>query len=180
MELKKRSANTDALDDSAVDLLFKSAPLHDIGKVGIPDRILLKPGKLEPEGLEIMKKHSILGYDAIVHAEKTLGVGFLNTVKMIARSHHAKWDGTGYPDSLSGAAIPLPARIRAVTDVYDALISRRVYKEGMPPEKAAGIVQAGSGTYFDPDLVETFIVLEPKFRAIAARFVGTDKDFVRL
>lgn len=166
------------LTDANIDMLFKSAPLHDIGKVGIPDSILLKPGRFEPHEFEIMKRHTILGREAIEHAEKSLGieVDFLRTAKEIAMSHQEKWDGSGYPEALKGDAIPISARLMALADVYDALISRRVYKEGMPHEKAVAIIVDGRGSHFDPDIVDAYLVIQDEFRAIAARFVDTDSD----
>jgi len=166
------------LTDQTIDLLYKSAPLHDIGKVGIPDRILLKPGRFTPDEFEIMKTHTTLGRDAIVAAEKQLGmeVDFLHHAKDIAYYHQEKWDGSGYPEGLSGDAIPISARLMAVADVYDALISRRVYKEGMPHEKAVSIIREGRGSHFDPDMVDAFLELEDEFRAIAARYADTDDD----
>ncbi|MCF8159705.1 MAG: two-component system response regulator [Polaromonas sp.] len=166
------------LIDANIAMLFKSAPLHDIGKVGIPDSILLKPGRFEPEEFEIMKRHTILGREAIEHAEKSLGieVDFLRTAKEIAMSHQEKWDGSGYPEALRGDAIPISARLMALADVYDALISRRVYKEGMPHDKAAAIIVDGKGSHFDPDIVEAFLVVQKEFQAIAARFVDSDND----
>jgi putative two-component system response regulator len=158
--------------------LFKSAPLHDIGKVGIPDRILLKPGRFEPEEFEIMKSHTTLGRDAIQHAEDQLGikVDFLSCAKEIAYSHQEKWDGSGYPQGLAGDAIPLSARLMALADVYDALISRRVYKAGMPHEKAVGIIAEGRGKHFDPDITDAFLEIHDQFRAIAECFKDTDGD----
>ena len=166
------------LDDRTIDALFKSAPLHDIGKVGIPDRILLKPGRFEPEEFEIMKTHTTLGRDAILHAERQLGmeVPFLKHAKDIAYSHQEKWDGSGYPEGLAGEAIPLSARLMAVADVYDALISRRVYKAAMPHEKAVAIIREGRGSHFDPDIVDAFLAIQDRFREIASRFVDTDHD----
>ncbi|GAA5184026.1 two-component system response regulator [Niveibacterium umoris] len=166
------------LDDHTVEMLFKSAPLHDIGKVGIPDRILLKPGRFEPEEFEIMKTHPALGRDAILHAERQLGmeVPFLAHAKDIAYGHQEKWDGSGYPQGLSGDAIPLSARLMAVADVYDALISRRVYKPAMPHDKAVQIIADGSGTHFDPDIVEAFLQLQERFNEIAQRFSDSDAD----
>jgi putative two-component system response regulator len=176
--LCKSSRFAAVLTGDYIQTLFKSAPLHDIGKVGIPDRILLKPGRLDPEEFEIMKTHTTLGRDAIEHAEKRLGmhVEFLSMAKDIALSHQEKWDGSGYPQGLSGEAIPLSARLMAVADVYDALISRRVYKEALPHEKAAAIIQAGRGNHFDPDIVDAFMALQEDFKAIAARFADTDSD----
>jgi putative two-component system response regulator len=164
------------LSDATIRMLFKSAPLHDIGKVGIPDCILMKPGRFEPHEFEIMKAHTTLGRDAIAHAEKQLGmqVEFLSMAKEIALSHQEKWDGSGYPDGLAGDAIPLSARLMAIADVYDALISRRVYKEGMPHEKAVSIIAEGRGSHFDPDIADAFIELQEEFRAIALRFADTE------
>ncbi|NRR32411.1 two-component system response regulator [Oxalobacteraceae bacterium] len=166
------------LTDKTIELLFKSAPLHDIGKVGIPDRILLKPGRFEPHEMEIMKTHTTLGRDAIVSAERELGieVDFLRYAKEIAYGHQEKWDGSGYPLGLSGDDIPVSARLMAVADVYDALISRRVYKEGMSHEAAVAIIVAGRGQHFDPDMVDAFLALQPEIIAIAARFADSDHD----
>ena len=169
------------LSERNITMLFKSAPLHDIGKVGIPDRILLKPGRFEPEEFEIMKTHTTLGRAAIEHAEKSLGtnVDFLAMAKEIAQSHQEKWDGSGYPEGLSGDGIPISARLMALADVYDALISRRVYKEGMPHEKAVDIIRAGKSSHFDPDVVDAFIELQDDFRAIAARYADSDGDMAQ-
>lgn len=169
------------LSENYINMLFKSAPLHDIGKVGIPDRILLKPGRFEPEEFEIMKTHTTLGRDAIEHAERQLGmtVEFLSMAKEIALSHQEKWDGSGYPQGLAGENIPLSARLMAVADVYDALISRRVYKEGMPHEKAVAIIQDGRGNHFDPDIADAFVALQNEFRDIAIRFADSDQDMAR-
>jgi len=176
--LKEHPRFSAVLTDSYIKLLFKSAPLHDIGKVGIPDRILLKPGRFEPHEFEIMKTHTTLGRAAIEHAERSLGtpMAFLSIAKEIAYSHQEKWDGSGYPEGLAGEAIPVSARLMAVADVYDALISRRVYKEGMPHEKAVQMIVEGKGKHFDPDMVDAFIGLQEEFRAIAARFHDTDHD----
>ncbi|HWQ09825.1 MAG TPA: two-component system response regulator [Holophaga sp.] len=169
------------LDEARIGLLYKSAPLHDIGKVGIPDRILLKPGRLEPSEFEIMKRHPILGREAIEHAEQSLGmpVEFLALAKEIALSHHEKWDGTGYPEGLSGDDIPISARLMAVADVYDALISRRIYKEGISHDAAFQILVEGAGTHFDPDVVQAFTVLSHEFRTIAERFSDGEANMDR-
>jgi len=166
------------LTDRNIELLFKSAPLHDIGKVGIPDRILLKPGAFEPHEFEIMKTHTTLGRDAIEHAERALGteVEFLSTAKEIALSHQEKWDGSGYPQGIGGDDIPISARLMAVADVYDALISRRVYKAGMPHEKAVQIIAEGRGKHFDPDMVDAFLAVQDDFLAIALRYADSDHD----
>jgi len=166
------------LTDNVIELLFKSAPLHDIGKVGIPDRILLKPGPFEPYEMEIMKTHTTLGRDAIIAAERELGVevDFLKYAKEIAYGHQEKWDGSGYPQGLAGEAIPVSARLMAVADVYDALISRRVYKEGMSHEAAVAIIVKGRGQHFDPDMVDAFLAIEQQFIDIAARYADSEVD----
>jgi putative two-component system response regulator len=160
------------LTEHYIRLLFKSAPLHDIGKVGIPDHILLKPGKLTPEEFEIMKTHTTVGYEAIVRAEKSHGatVDFLQPAKEIALYHQEKWDGSGYPEGLAGQAIPLSARLMALADVYDALISKRVYKNAMSHDEAMAIIRQGRGTHFDPDVYDAFCEVEADFRKIAAEF----------
>ncbi|MGE5503800.1 MAG: two-component system response regulator [Actinomycetota bacterium] len=180
-KLKDHPRFAASLDDATIDMLFKSAPLHDIGKVGIPDRILLKPGRFEPHEFEIMKTHTTLGRDAIEHAEKSLGtpVAFLSMAKEIAFGHQEKWDGSGYPQGIGGDDIPVSARLMAVADVYDALISRRVYKDGMPHAKAVQIIKEGAGSHFDPDIVEAFLALADEFQAIAARFADSDSDMAR-
>lgn len=161
-----------------IELLYKSAPLHDIGKVGIPDRILLKPGRFEPDEMEIMKTHTTLGRDAIEYAENLLGckLDFFSIAKEIAYSHQEKWDGTGYPQGLVGEAIPISARLMALADVYDAVISRRVYKNGMSHEKAVEIILAGKGRHFDPDVVDAFLAIDREFQDIAERFADSDLD----
>jgi len=148
-----------ALDARTVDLLTKSAPLHDIGKVGIPDSILQKPGPLTAEEWTIMKTHSRLGSEAIERAEADVEqpIEFLALAKEIAHWHHEKWDGSGYPDGLKGEAIPISARLMAVADVFDALISPRVYKPAMSYEKAREIITDSRGSHFDPDIVAAFL-----------------------
>ena len=163
------------LTERNIEMLFKSAPLHDIGKVGIPDRILLKPGKLTADEFESMKTHTTLGRDAIDHAEGMLGmpVDFLNMAKEIALSHQEKWDGSGYPEGLTGDDIPISARLMAVADVYDALISRRVYKEPMPHEQAVEIIRQGSAHHFDPEVVDAFLQASETFRQIAMQYADS-------
>lgn len=160
------------LAGAQLDILFKSAPLHDIGKVGIPDNILLKPARLDPAEFEIMKNHAILGHDAIENAERQLGitVDFLACAKEIALNHHEKWDGSGYPRGLAGAAIPISARLMAVADVYDALTTRRVYKDAMSHDEAVTIILDGRGRHFDPDVVDAFAAISEQFRDIGARY----------
>ncbi len=168
----------DYLNDSTMDLLFRSAPLHDIGKVGIPDRILLKPGRFDADEFEIMKTHTTLGRDAIQAAENALGlkVDFLALAKEIAYSHQEKWDGSGYPEGLRGEAIPISARLMAVADVYDALISRRIYKPSMPHAQAVATIVSGKGTHFDPDMVDAFVEIQAEFQAIAELYTDSDAN----
>lgn len=160
------------LTPSQVEVLYKSAPLHDIGKVGIPDAILLKPGRLTAEEFEVMKTHTTLGHAALRAASERLGgdQSFLDCAAEIALSHQEKWDGSGYPAGLRGDAIPIAARLMAVADVYDALISRRVYKPAMSHDEARRIVLEGRGRHFDPDVVDAFAAIAGEFAAIAARF----------
>lgn len=160
------------LTDRMIDLLYKSAPLHDIGKIGIPDAILLKPGKLTVDEFEIMKTHTTLGRRAIEEAERRLGmrVAFLTVAKEIAYSHQEKWDGSGYPEGLRGDAIPVSARLMALADVYDALISRRVYKPAFSHEQACAALVKGRGTHFDPDIVDAFMEIAADFWRISQQY----------
>ena len=164
----------DFLGGETVELLFKSTPLHDIGKVGVPDAILLKPDKLDHDEFEIMKTHCELGLQALVRAEDVFDLqerpSFLSHAKDIAFSHHEKWDGSGYPQGLAGGDIPVSGRLMAVADVYDALISKRVYKPAFPHEKAVEIIQQGRGRHFDPDMVDAFLEIQDQFDAIAQEF----------
>jgi len=164
------------LNDLYIKVLARSAPLHDIGKVGIPDAILRKPGKLTADEWEIMKTHAKFGSDAIEMAERdAVGpVEFLTLAKEIAHWHHEKWDGSGYPDGLAGDAIPVSARIMALADVFDALISRRVYKEPMSFDEIRKIFIAGRGQHFDPDMVDAFFANFNDFCAIADQYRDPD------
>jgi putative two-component system response regulator len=160
------------LSDENIELLYRSAPLHDIGKVGIPDRILQKPGLLDREEFEVMKLHAVYGRDTIMLVEKHIGGtnGFLMFAREIAHSHQEKWDGSGYPDRLAGEQIPLSARLMAVADVYDALISRRVYKPAFTHQQALDVMRKGRGTHFDPDVLDAFFEIEDRFAAIAEAY----------
>lgn len=167
--LSRHDAERYPLDDATIDLLFKSAPLHDVGKVGIPDAILLKPGKLTDEEFAIMKRHPQIGADALASAEAQLGSNsFLRLAREISLTHHEKWDGSGYPAGLAGELIPLSGRLMAVADVYDALISKRVYKPAFTHEEAKAIIVQGRGSHFDPGMVDAFLACEGAFRQIAA------------
>jgi PAS domain S-box-containing protein len=155
------------IDEGFTDSLFKSSPLHDVGKVGIPDSILLKPGKLTREEYEIMKTHTIIGGDALKTAESKLpGRSFLTLGREIAYHHHEKFDGTGYPFGLSGESIPLSARIVAFADAYDALTSKRVYKDVVEPEESKRRLLTDRGKHFDPDVVDAFLLRENQFLQI--------------
>jgi putative two-component system response regulator len=160
------------LNDKTVDLLYKSAPLHDIGKIGVPDGILLKPGRLTAEERKTMERHPVIGRDAIRNAEERLGheLDFLVYAKEIIYCHHEKWDGTGYPGRIAGDAIPVSARLMALADVYDALVSRRIYKSAFSHAEARQIILAGSGSHFDQDVVTAFLEKEQEFIEISRRF----------
>jgi putative two-component system response regulator len=178
VELRHHPRFEGELDDHAIELLFKSAPLHDIGKIGVPDHILRKPGRLSDDEYRDMKLHTLYGYDAIVATEAVLvaagasaaAISFLRFARQVARSHHEKWDGSGYPDGLRGEGIPLAARLMSVADVYDALTSRRVYKPGVSHEQTIVEIVSGRGTYFDPDVVEAFRARGDEFREIARSY----------
>lgn len=156
------------LDEETVALLVKAAPLHDLGKIGIRDEVLRKPGRLDAEEFEHVKTHARAGWAALDVARKHLGGSnpLVDMAAEIALRHHEKWDGSGYPDGLAGEAIPIPARIMALADVYDALTSRRVYKEPVSHEKAMTIIQEGSGSHFDPRMVDVFIAIGEDIREI--------------
>ena len=164
-------------DTETIEMIFKSAPLHDIGKVGIPDAILLKLGPLTEEEFERMKEHPAYGRDAITAAERNLGTNsFLRFAREIAYTHHEKWDGTGYPQGLAGDEIPISGRLMAIADVYDALISRRCYKLPFEHSRAVEIIRDGRGRHFDPDMVDAFLELEDSFRQIAYEFAESVEE----
>lgn len=158
-------------NDEVVEQFATAAPLHDIGKVGIQDSILRKPGRLTSEEMDQMKEHTILGYEVLESATFELhNDPMVIVAAQIAKSHHEKWDGTGYPEGLKGEEIPIGARLMAVADVYDALVSKRVYKEPLPHEDAVNIILEGCDTHFDPDIVNAF-------KEIADKLPGIYKDF---
>lgn len=157
-ELKRQGVYRDILTDRYMSDMVVAAPLHDIGKIHIPDAVLNKPGKLTEEEFEIMKTHTTAGEELLTHAKAELGEsGYLNMAVEMAAYHHEWWNGKGYPYGISGEKIPLCARIMAVADVFDALTSRRCYKSAMPPEKAYAIIREESGTHFDPAVAEAFL-----------------------
>lgn len=166
-KLRSREKYRGYINDSYVEYIFKAAPLHDIGKVGIPDSILLKPGKLTPEEFEIMKTHTIIGEETLLEVKQRYsGYKFLEMAVNIARHHHEKWDGTGYPDGLSGDKIPLSARIMAVADTYDALRSKRVYKDALSHAESLEVIRQGAGTHYDPEIVEVLLEYEDEINEI--------------
>jgi len=165
------------LVDDTIDQLFKMAPLHDIGKVGVPDRILLKPDRLTPEEFEEMKLHTVYGYQTLQSIEDDLGPNpFLHFAKQIIHAHQEKWDGSGYPQGLKGEEIPIPGRLMALADVYDALISKRVYKEAFSHETAVEIISRGKGAHFDPDITDAFLEIHETFRKIATQFTDQEHE----
>ena len=172
LHLSRQASHAAELTPAVIDTLARSAPLHDIGKVGIPDHILRKPGKLTPEEWVVMQTHAALGAEAIEQAERDAArpVAFLAIAKQIARHHHERWDGSGYPDRLAGEAIPLAARLMALADVFDALTARRVYKPPIRIDDARDMIVAQRGAHFDPAVVDAFEAQLGMFRDIAARF----------
>lgn len=161
-----------ALNDQAIEVMARSALLHDIGKVGIPDHILFKPGKLSPEEREIMKTHSHLGGEAIGGTldDTQRSLEFLVFAREIARHHHEQWDGGGYPDGLAGDAIPVSARLTALADMFDALISPRVYKSAVSYAEARELIFRERGRHLDPDVVDAFLNVFDQFKLIAERY----------
>lgn len=159
-----------------IDVIAKSAPLHDIGKVGIPDDILHKPGRLTPDEWEVMKHHAKLGSSAIENAERDAErpIEFLAVAKEIAHFHHERWNGSGYPEGLAGQQIPLSARLMAVADVFDALITRRSYKKALSVEEATRAIVSGRGKLFDPDVVDAFSATRERFAQIARQYADAD------
>lgn len=172
IQLRRMQRFADYIDDKFLSIIYKTAPLHDIGKVGVPDRILQKPGLLVPEEVEEMRKHTIHGRDTIIAAEKIMDEPeeFLTFAREITYSHHEKWDGSGYPQGLKGGDIPLPARLMALVDVYDALTAKRIYKDALSHEAAVEIIKEGRGTHFDPDMVDAFVTIHSRFASIAQQF----------
>jgi len=166
-ELARQPGYEREVNKDFIRTIYHASPLHDVGKVAIPDKILLKPGKLTPEEFEVVKTHTIRGAQTLEEvAKKHAGNEFIEMGIEIARHHHERWDGTGYPDGLEGENIPLSARIVAIADVYDALRSRRPYKEPFTHEKAVEIIMSEKGTHFDPVLVEVFWKLRDRFKKI--------------
>ena len=169
--LQKENVFPAELDDTFIENIFQTSPLHDIGKVGIPDYVLLKPDRLDDSEFEIMKTHTLIGHATLNDAfSRYPGAEYLRMSADIALSHHEKFNGTGYPNGAKGEAIPLSARIVAVADVYDALVSKRVYKQAFPTDLAKNIIEKDKGTHFDPRVVEAFVSSEQAFIEIHEQF----------
>ncbi|MBT3308781.1 MAG: two-component system response regulator [Gammaproteobacteria bacterium] len=171
-ELQRHPRFKAILSSETIDLLHKAAPLHDIGKVAIPDHILQKPEKLSDDEFEVMKQHTTAGRDVIIEAESVLKEPqpFLVFAREISYYHHEHWDGSGYPEGLAGEAIPFSARLMAVADVYDALVSCRVYKPAFSHQKAQTIIVEGRGSQFDPDIVDAFLEVEEQFQQVSQQY----------
>jgi putative two-component system response regulator len=170
-QLSKHPSFRDFLTPPTIDLLSSLAPLHDIGKVGIPDQLLNKPGDLTVEELAEMRKHPTYGRDVIVHAERDVGVRddvILAMAKDIVYTHHEKWDGTGYPQGLRGTDIPIAGRLMAIVDVYDAILTRRLYRKPMSHDDAVAFIVKGRGTHFDPDVIDAFVKVSDVLRGLSA------------
>jgi putative two-component system response regulator len=173
--LRRRGAYSEVLTDAYIDNLHMAAPLHDIGKVGTPDRLLHKPGRLTQEEYGEMKRHAEYGYQVLERARKELGdAPLLSMASAIAYTHHERWDGTGYPRGLRGEEIPLSGRIMALADVYDAMTTRRVYKSAYAHDQVVAQIFAARGGHFDPDVVDAFLEVADRFHEIAEQFQDTD------
>lgn len=174
-QLRQNPRYAEIIDDTFVDNIYHASPLHDIGKVGIPDSILLKPDKLTPEEFEIMKGHVVIGVKTLQTVlSKYPQNTFLAMGIDIAQGHHERWDGSGYPVGQAGEAIPLSARIMAIADVYDALLAKRPYKKPFTHEKSVEIIQEGAGTHFDPSAVDAFLVIADTFKAVHEAMNASD------
>jgi len=181
VELSKRGPYTELIDDEFINNIYRSSPLHDIGKVGVPDAILLKPGRLTNNEFEIMKQHAAIGAEALESVvEHGRSGAFLTMAIDIARHHHERWDGSGYPAGLSGKRIPLAARICALADVFDALTSVRVYKSAFTAEVARSMIVTDAGTHFDPAVVEAFEAVFEQFTAVRQGHAETAADLLEV
>jgi adenylate cyclase len=177
-ELSRYAEYREQLTPDRIDLLSSLAPLHDIGKVGIPDHILNKPGALTEDELAEMRRHPVLGRDVILKAEQRVGVRddvTLAMAKDIVYTHHERWDGTGYPQGLRGTQIPVAGRVMAIVDVYDAAVSRNLYRPSMTHDQAVDLITRGRGTHFDPAVVDAFVTVAPVLRNISEEALATDR-----
>ena len=179
-EMVKNPRHADHITPEYIDDIYQSSILHDIGKVGIPDAILLKPDKLTDEEFDVIKRHTNLGGDAITAIESQIeGQSFLALGKEIAYNHHEKWDGSGYPRGLTGEGIPLSARIIALADVYDALTTKRFYKDAYSHKRSRQIILDLKGTHFDPEVVDVFLALEDEFNRIRLENLEDETELIK-
>lgn len=180
-KLKSSAVHGRPLSERAIALIFRAAPLHDIGNAGVPDRILLKPGALTDAELDIVRTHPAAGRRVIEQIKKSAGLSteLLEVACEIAYSHHERWDGSGYPQGLSGQKIPVAARLVAIADAYDALTSERVYRAGVPHDKAVQLIFQDRAAHFDPEMVDAFIEIQDEFAAIGQRLADTELDLQR-
>ncbi len=179
-EMAKNPKYAGHITPEFIDDIYQSSILHDIGKVGIPDAVLLKPGRLSDEEFDVIKRHTNLGGDAIKAIEMQIeGQSFLALGKEIAYNHHEKWDGSGYPRGLNGEDIPLSARIIALADVYDALTTKRFYKEAYTHEKSRQIIIDLKGTHFDPEVLDVFLALADEFNRIRLENLDEETELMK-
>jgi putative two-component system response regulator len=176
--LRAKDKYAGIIDDAYIENMYSASPLHDIGKVGVPDRILLKPGKLTKDEFDLIKQHTVLGAETLRAVQREFPAISIVTIGIeLAESHHERWDGNGYPNGAAGATIPLPARILAVGDVYDAITSKRCYKDAVEHDKCAAIIKEERGAQFDPDVVDAFVAAEEEFVHVRERYQDTEKEF---
>ena len=178
-QLRQRPKHSWVIDDAFIDNFYSASPLHDIGKVGVPDRILQKPERLTADEFELMKAHTTIGAATLRAVDREHpGNGFIRIGIEIAESHHERWDGSGYPRRLAGEDIPLVGRILALGDVYDALTSERCYKAPLSHEESRAIILKERGRHFDPDVVDAFLAVEDQFDEIHVRYRDSDRQLV--
>lgn len=165
--------------DDVIDVMVRACVLHDIGNSAVPDRILLKPGALKPDELDVIRTHPVIGRELIEQIQRTAGVStlFLDMARQITYGHHERWDGLGYPQGLVAEHNPAPARLMAIADAYDALTSDRVYRAGVPHDKAVQLIFQERGGQFAPDMVDAFIEIQHEFQQTAERLADTETDF---
>lgn len=178
-QLRNSASYASGWNDSVIDVMVRACVLHDIGNSAVPDRILLKPSKLTPDELDVIRTHPVIGRDLIDQIQRiaTVSTLFLDMARQITYGHHERWDGMGYPQGLEAEHIPAPARLMAIADAYDALTSDRVYRSGVPHDKAVQLIFQERGAQFAPDMVDAFIEVQHEFQQIAKRLVDTEMDF---
>jgi len=177
-QLRNTEKYGEIVDEEFVSSMYSASPLHDIGKVGVPDQVLLKPGKLTKEEFDVIKQHTVLGASTLRAVQEEFpGIGIVRIGIELAEGHHERWDGNGYPNGVAGESIPLSARILSVGDVYDAITSKRCYKDAIPHEKCAAIIREERGAQFDPDIVDAFSAAEESFVEIRDTYQDSEKVF---